>query len=124
MFLYLSLITGGALGTCSRYWLTGWVAKTWPAQIAVGTLGVNVIGSFIMGVFFVLIHDKMQIPESLKPVLMTGFLGGFTTFSSFSLETVHHILEGQYWQALSYVLLSVVLCLLFCFLGIFITRSL
>jgi fluoride exporter len=122
MFLYLSLMAGGALGTCSRYWMTTWVAKTYPADIAYGTLGVNVLGSFIIGVIFVLIHDKMQIPENLKPFLITGFLGGFTTFSSFSLETVNHILEGQYWQALTYVLLSVVLCVLFCFLGIFITR--
>jgi CrcB protein len=119
---YFYLVVGGALGSCARYWMSAWVSKAFPSDIAIGTLSVNIFGSFVMGVFFMLIHDKMQIPESYKPLLITGFLGAFTTFSSFSMETVNHILNGQYWQAVSYILLSVVLCLLACTLGVFVVR--
>jgi CrcB protein len=123
-FFYLSLIVGGALGTCLRYWFVSLAITLFPeGELAYGTLGANIIGSFLIGIFFVAIHDKGFVPDTYKPFLVTGFLGSFTTFSSFSLETVHHLLEGQYLQALSYVLLSVVLCLFFCFLGIYITRS-
>ncbi len=121
--LYLFLATGGVAGTFARYWATTWVGKVFPGQLALGTLGVNILGSFAIGVFFVLIHDKMQIPEQYKPLLVTGFLGSFTTFSSFSLETVNHLLAGQYVQAISYIVLSVVLCLLFCWLGMVFTRG-
>lgn len=120
--LYVSLGLGGAIGTCCRYFFTGWVAKNFGTNLAFGTLSVNVIGSFLIGVLFVLIHDKMHIPESYKPFLITGFLGSFTTFSSFSLETLNHIIDGQYAQAMLYIFLSLTLCLLVCYLGMVLAR--
>lgn len=123
MFLLcLSLSVGGAMGACSRYFFTQWLARLYPADFAYGTLAVNVIGSLLIGILFVLIHDKSYIPESFKPFLVTGILGSFTTFSAFSLETVSHITSGQYMLALVYVVASVVLCLLACFIGISFTR--
>lgn len=121
--LYLYLAAGGIAGTFARYWATAWVGKALPSQLALGTLAVNILGSLAIGVFFVLIHDKMQVPEQYKPLLITGFLGSFTTFSSFSLETVNHLMAGQYLQAAGYVVLSVVLCLLFCWLGMIVARG-
>lgn len=118
LFIYLSLAIGGALGACSRFAVSNWVMRTWPGDIAHGTLLVNVVGSFVIGALFVLIHDKGHIQESLKPFLMTGMLGSFTTFSTFSLETLNHLTEGQYWHAAIYIVLSLSLCLFACFAGV------
>lgn len=120
--LFLSLGLGGACGSCLRYLFSGWIAKVFGTNLAFGTLSVNVIGSFVIGIIFILIHDKMYIPQTYKPFLITGLLGSFTTFSSFSLETLNHILDGQYVEAALYVSLSLVLCLLFCYLGMSIAR--
>ena len=120
--VYLSLALGGALGACSRYAVSQWVMKVYPGELSHGTLAVNVLGSLFIGVLFVLIHDKGHLPESWKPLLMTGMLGSFTTFSTFSLETLTHITEGQYLHAISYVVLSLVLCIMATFVGISLTR--
>lgn len=117
LFIYLSLALGGALGACSRFAVSNWVMKTFPGEISYGTLAVNILGSFIIGIIFVLIHDKAQLSESFKPFLMTGILGSFTTFSTFSLETLNHITDGQYWHAFVYIVLSLSLCLIAAFIG-------
>jgi CrcB protein len=122
--LYLSLAFGGALGACMRYGVATWVVRTFPHSLSLGTLAVNIVGSFCIGIAFVLLHEKTHLPLSVKPFLVTGFLGAFTTFSTFSLETLNHLLDGQYLHALSYVLLSVVLCVFATFIGIALTRLL
>lgn len=120
--IYLFLAMGGAVGACSRYWVSQWVAQNYPGQLSYGTLTVNVLGSLLIGVLFVLIHDKGHVPESWKPFLMTGMLGSFTTFSTFSLETLTHLTDGEWLAALMYVVLSLVLCVFACFIGITLTR--
>ncbi|HEY9033996.1 MAG TPA: fluoride efflux transporter CrcB [Pseudomonadales bacterium] len=122
--LYLAIAAGGASGACARYALSLSVSRLWPGSFAAGTLAVNVLGALLIGVLFVLIHDRALLPESLKPLLVTGLLGGFTTFSAFSLETAGHLLEGQYGQALLYAVLSVSLCVLATLAGITVTRLL
>lgn len=121
-FLYLTLAVGGALGACLRYSASSWVMRVYPGYLSHGTLAVNVIGSLFIGILFVLIQDKAHLPETYKPFLMTGLMGSFTTFSTFSLETIRHLTDGQYLHAISYVVLSILLCLSACFIGIFITR--
>lgn len=120
--LYMAIAVGGAIGACARYAAAAWVARLLPGSFAWGTLLVNVAGSLLIGVLFVLITEKAVLPEAAKPFLVTGILGGFTTFSAFSLETVGHVLEGQYLAALVYTLLSLLLCVSACFAGIWFTR--
>lgn len=127
--IYFSLALGGAIGACARFAVSGWVMRFFAEPrgimpLSMGTLIVNILGSFVIGVIFVLMHEKSHIPMSYKPVLMTGMLGAFTTFSTFSLETLAHLMKGQYFEALVYVLLSLVLCVLATFCGITLTRLL
>ncbi len=107
MFTTLSLVAlGGAIGAALR-WLTG-VALfrlTGPTDFPLAIMSVNVIGSFLMGVFVVLAAHRGL--THLSPFVMTGLLGGFTTFSAFSLEAMTLIERGQVASAIAYVALSV-----------------
>ena len=117
----LSVAVGGALGALARYWFSAWL-NAGDAKLPWGTLGANVIGSFLMGVLFVLILERAKLPPELRPLLMTGFLGAFTTFSTFSLETLTLIHEGHVIAAIFYVLLSVILCIAALALAVGLTR--
>lgn len=117
----IAIASGGALGALSRYWLAGLINDK-ADKFPLGTLACNVLGSLLMGVLFVLIMEKARLPSELRPLLMVGFLGAFTTFSSFSLETVALIQEGHIMSAFIYVLLSVLICIAALCAGIWITR--
>lgn len=117
----ISVAVGGALGALARYWFSGWLNSA-DAKLPWGTLGANVLGSFLMGVMFVLILEKAKLPPEMRPLLMTGFLGAFTTFSTFSLETLTLIHEGHVIAAIFYVLLSVILCIAALALAVGLTR--
>jgi CrcB protein len=117
----LAVAAGGALGAASRFWLAG-VLNDKADKLPIGTLTCNVLGSLVMGILFVLIMEKTRLPPELRPLLMVGFLGAFTTFSSFSLETVALLQEGHIMSALIYVLLSVLMCIAALSAGIWITR--
>jgi CrcB protein len=121
MLTVIAVATGGALGAVSRYWLAGMLNDK-ADKLPVGTLACNVLGSLVMGVLFVLIMEKARLSPELRPLLMVGFLGAFTTFSSFSLETVALIQEGHIMSALIYILLSVLMCIAALSAGIWITR--
>ncbi len=110
MIQLLSIALGGALGALGRYWVSGYVVQNTDHYLPLGTLTVNVLGSLAMGVLFVLIMEKSQLAPEYRPLLMVGFLGAFTTFSTFSLETVALVQEGHIMSAAIYILLSVVLC--------------
>ncbi|HSG03773.1 MAG TPA: fluoride efflux transporter CrcB [Marinobacterium sp.] len=119
----ISVALGGALGALARYWLSGWL-NSGDAKLPWGTLSANVLGSLLMGVAFVLILEKAKLAPEMRPLLMTGFLGAFTTFSTFSLETLTLIHEGHIITALFYVLLSVILCIAALALAVSLTRML
>lgn len=120
--LYIGLF--GALGCVSRYLISGWVYTLAGRALPYGTLAVNVIGSFLLGLLMETgLRSTMLSPE-LRIGLAVGFMGGFTTFSTFSLETMRLFEEGSYWQAGSNILLNVLVCLLFAALGIFLARQL
>jgi CrcB protein len=108
--LWISL--GGALGTAVRYWIGVWalpLSRTLPW----GIIGINVIGSFLIGFVgtLTLAHGRHPIPETARLFVMVGVCGGFTTFSSFSLQTLDLLRGGAWLRALLNIGLSVLLCL-------------
>ncbi|WP_163328628.1 fluoride efflux transporter CrcB [Desulfurobacterium thermolithotrophum] len=107
IFLYVGI--GGFLGAISRFLISGFVQKFFGISFPVGTLAVNVLGSFLIG-FLAMLFENIIAPE-WKAVFITGFLGALTTFSTFSYETVILIQEGLYQKAFLNVFLNVILCL-------------
>lgn len=115
MSLTLPLIAlGGAVGSILRYLMVSAIGAP------LGTAAVNVLGSFIIGVLFVVLGSR----DSWQVLLMTGLMGGFTTFSAFSLDTLKLVEAGQPLQAAAYVLGSVALSLIAVALGVALTRGL
>lgn len=119
----LFIALGGAGGAVSRYLLANWVHQLWEGRWPVGTLLVNMAGSFAIGVIFVLI-ERQVIHQDWRGVLMVGFLGAFTTFSTFSLEAINMFESGHTLHALGYMAASAVSCVLMAGLSIYITRAL
>ena len=109
----LAIALGGALGSVSRYWIAAWMVP-WSRALPLGTIGINVAGSFIIGFFgtLTLAHGRFPVPEGWRLLVMVGFCGGFTTFSSFSLQTLDLLRTGAVGRACVNVAASVVLCLL------------
>lgn len=124
MLYYLSIATGGALGAMARVWLMTIVDTATQTRFPFGTMTVNVIGSLLMGIGFVLIAERWALAPELRSLLVPGFLGAFTTFSTFSLDALLLMENGLLSQALIYVLGSVLLCLLVAWLGMTLTRLL
>ena len=101
----------GALGTLARYGLATLIQPLAGGRFPISTLLVNVIGSLIMGVLYVLIFEKLWLAPEWRNFLIVGFLGAFTTFSAFSLDSLALWQNGQPLLALGYVVASLVLCL-------------
>ena len=121
---WLAVALGGAFGAMARYALNGWLFRITTHPFPFGTLTVNVVGSFLMGICYVLIVDKGVFPALSRELVMVGFLGAFTTFSTFSLDALALWQNGHLLLALSYVLTNVVLCLFAIALSIWLTRAL
>ncbi len=120
---YLIFIAlGGASGAVARYVLANWVHTLWEGKLPLGTLLVNMIGSFAIGIIYVLVVERQLIHPDWRGVLMVGFLGAFTTFSTFSLETISLIEAGHLVHALAYMLGSALLCVLMAGIAIQLTR--
>ena len=109
---WLAVALGGALGAMGRYAVTNWAFSILENRFPLGTLLVNVIGSFLIGICYVLIIEKGVLSPEWRHLLMAGFLGAFTTFSTFSLDALNLWQNGHGVTALGYVLLNVVLSLL------------
>ena len=110
MNTFVAVAVGGALGAVSRYSF-GLVALALIGnRFPWATLGVNVVGSFLIGLAAVLIGDRIVDGELWRPLIIVGFLGAFTTFSAFSLDTLLLLQQGNYNTALAYMLGSVALC--------------
>lgn len=122
MFLNLSYVAlGGALGAVMRYLAGLGVIRLVGTGFPLGVVTVNIVGSFLMGLFVVFAHRKGIM--HLSPLVMTGFLGGFTTFSAFSLEAVTLFEKGQTGAAAFYVVLSVGASIAALVLGLLIARG-
>lgn len=110
---------GGALGSVGRYWCSGLVARTFGETFPWGTLFVNVAGSFLIGLVAVLTgpDGRLLWPTAARQFVMLGLFGGFTTFSSFSLQTLNLLEDGEWLAAGGNIVLSVGLCLAGVWLG-------
>lgn len=108
---------GGAVGTGARYLLSGWVLDRLGPAFPSGTLAVNVIGSFLLGALMFLGAEAGVLPPTLRLALTTGVMGGFTTYSTYSYETMRYLQEGAWALAALNIAVTLVGCLLACFLG-------
>lgn len=121
MLAYLWVAIGGAIGSMARFGLGNLVSQKFGETFPWGTLVINVTGSFVIGIFgaLTLSHGKMtsQSRVFVTQFFMTGICGGYTTFSSFSWQTLQRLQDGEWFYAGSNVLLSVALCMIAVWLG-------
>lgn len=120
----LAIAAGGALGAVLRYGMSSGISQWLGRGFPYGTLSVNVFGSLLMGLLYVLLIDRMSLSPEWRAALLIGLLGAFTTFSTFSMETLNLIEEGEMIKAALNILLSVVLCLGATWLGVMAGRQL
>ena len=119
MLIYLWIAIGSALGGMGRFWLSGFVAERIGETFPWGTIIVNVTGSFVIGFFGTLTgpDGRFLVGTSTRQFVMIGICGGYTTFSSFSIQTLTLAQDGEWLWAGGNVVISVVLCLLAVWLG-------
>lgn len=123
---YLWIAAGSAVGGVSRYFCSGVAARLIGETFPWGTLLVNVAGSFIIGFFATLTapDGRVFVSSTVRQTVMTGFCGGYTTFSSFSLQTLNLAQDGEWFYAGANITLSVVLCLIAVWAGFIVATSL
>ena len=114
---YLLVFVGGGIGAAARYGLQGVVYRVASSTFPYGTLAVNVLGSFVIGFLMTFFEERFIVNPSLRVFLTIGFLGGFTTFSSFSYETMALLRDGSYGLGFLNILTSLGACLLATWLG-------
>ncbi len=117
------IAAGGATGALMRYWLSNGIYALLGRGFPYGTLTVNVTGSFLMGFCYVFMIERMDVGVEWRAGLMIGLLGAFTTFSTFSIETLNLLESGEQFKAAMNILLSVTLCILGCWLGMVVGRN-
>lgn len=120
----IAIGVGGALGSVLRFLLSTWTHTFTGRAFPYGTLTVNVLGCLAMGFLFVMFLERFADNAVWRAAVLIGVLGGFTTFSSFSIETFNLIEQGEVLKALANVTLSVVLCLSATWLGVIVGRQL
>jgi CrcB protein len=115
---------GGAAGTAARYWLGGWIPQVLGSSFPWGTLLINGLGSCLIGGVMQVGMNTELLSPTLRVALAVGVLGGFTTYSTFSFETLRLLQEGSWGAALLYVAATVLGCLLACALGFSVAKAL
>lgn len=116
-------LAGGA-GTLVRYWLSEWTARRFGEAFPTGTLIVNLVGCFLAGLLFYLMFDRFLVNPTLRAVVLIGLLGGFTTFSSYGLQTFTLLRDGEMGLALLNIAISNVAGLLLVWMGYSLARVL
>lgn len=123
MLQAIAIASGGAIGALMRFYatqaITIWLGKGFPY----GTLFINVSGSLLMGLLYVVLTERLQISTELRAALLVGVIGAFTTFSTFSMETLKLLQDGALIKAGLNILLSVVLCIGAAWLGVILARQ-
>lgn len=115
--ILLLIGSGGFAGSILRYLVSLGVQNKFLSAFPYGTISVNIIGSFLIGIVYALVEKGNLSPET-RLFLATGILGGFTTFSAFSLDALNLLQEGLWLEGFSYILVSVIAGIAFAFLGI------
>ena len=119
MITYLLVALGGAIGSVSRYWLNGLISNAVGQTFPWGTLTINATGSFIIGLFATLTgpDGRIFVPGEWRMFFMIGVCGGYTTFSSFSLQTLTLAEDGEWLWAGANIVMSVAFCLMAVWIG-------
>ena len=120
----LMIAAGGAAGSLMRFLLSTGVHRLAGRDFPYGTLTVNVIGSLLIGILYIVLVERASLGAEWRALLLVGFLGAFTTFSTFSIETLNLLENGELIKAGANVLLSVVLCILAAWSGVIMGRQL
>jgi CrcB protein len=123
MIQILAIAAGGAIGAVLRFWASNGVYAVFGREFPYGTMAVNILGSLLMGFLFVMLVDRMDVSAAWRAVFLIGFLGAFTTFSTFSIETLNLIEDGALLSAGLNMVLSVALCVLAAWIGVNIGRN-
>lgn len=108
---------GGFLGTLARYWLSGLIARRYGETFPYGTLIVNALGCFLIGFLFYIFYERTLTAPTERTVVLIGLLGGFTTFSSYGLQTFTLLRNGEVFLALTNIAASNVICLVLVWAG-------
>jgi CrcB protein len=124
MWTYIAIAVGGTLGCWSRYGMTNLVQSIYVRDFPYATMSINLLGSFLMGFLFVETLERLAISPEVRTGILTGFLGGFTTFSTYSMESVLLVEQGYFLRAGVYMILSTVLGFVAAFGGAYIARNL
>ncbi len=124
MLQTISIAAGGAVGALLRFWASNGVHALLGRGFPYGTLTVNVVGSLIMGFLYVMFLERMTVEPEVRAALLVGLLGAFTTFSTFSIETLNLIEQAEYYKAVLNMLLSVLGCVLAAWIGLKLGRQL
>nr|WP_256353407.1 MULTISPECIES: fluoride efflux transporter CrcB [unclassified Pseudomonas] len=120
--MIVAVSVGGMAGTLLRFVTGNWINANWPRHFYTATLAVNIVGCLLIGVLYGLFLIRPEVPIEVRAGLIVGFLGGLTTFSSFSLDTVRLLESGQVPLALGYAALSVFGGLLATWAGLSLTK--
>jgi len=120
----IAIAAGGAAGALLRYWVSNGIHAVLGRGFPYGTLTVNVVGSLLMGFLYIWLIERLASGPALRAFLLIGVLGAFTTFSTFSVETLNLVESGQLGKAILNVLISVVVCIAAAGLGILLARQL
>jgi len=123
MTKWFNLIAGGIVGTVFRYLLAGIIYQAFGTNFPYGTLAVNLIGCFIVGFLATLAEEKFLLGPNARMLLMAGFCGAFTTFSTFMLETANLIKDGETMRAFANVVGSVIIGFLVFRFGVFLAET-
>jgi len=123
MNMVLAIALGGGFGAVMRHYAVNWVTSILGHSFPYGILFVNVMGSFLIGLIVEALAIKYELPFEVRAFLVTGFLGGFTTFSTFSLDIFKMIETGEYISSVVYILSSVLISLIALFLAIYMVRE-
>jgi CrcB protein len=121
---FLLISTGAILGANTRYWLGTWVSEKWGSTFPIGTLIINLTGSFLLGLFMTLATERFLIDPRWRFLVAVGFLGAYTTFSTFTYESFNLIFKGQWLPGLLNLLGSSLLGLLAVGLGVYLGKVL
>jgi|TARA_B110000977_G_scaffold31266_1_gene41404 CrcB protein len=118
----VAIACGGAIGALSRFGLQQWLATIYNGRFPLAIFVANSIGSLCLGLFYVLIVEKGIVPEVWRPFLIIGLIGAFTTFSTFSLDSIRLIEEGNWSMALGNIVANLVVGLVGAYVGMSIGR--
>ena len=119
----LVIMFGGAFGAAARFMLSSKVNEKFGSAFPLGTLSVNVIGSFLMGLLAIVLVERLALDPLLKLGILVGFLGAFTTFSTFSMDTLSLFEQGHSFRAVSNMFISVLCSVLAVWFGVLIGRA-